>query len=95
LLQLLRSGDTLKITRLHRLSRSVLHLVALGAYLRERGIGPHVIGQGIDTFTMAGRAVFGMLSVLAELPASSSWPTRWTAWPPHVPGAVGAVDGQV
>ncbi|WP_369185414.1 recombinase family protein [Streptomyces sp. Y1] len=66
-LQLLRPGDTLKITRLDRLSRSVLHLVTLGAELREREVGLHVIEQGIDTATVEGRAMFGMLSVLAEL----------------------------
>ncbi|WSY72153.1 recombinase family protein [Streptomyces sp. NBC_00885] len=41
-MQLLREGDTLKVTRLDRLSRSVLHLETLGAELRERGIGLHV-----------------------------------------------------
>jgi DNA invertase Pin-like site-specific DNA recombinase len=66
-LKLLRAGDTLKITRLDRLGRSVLHLVTLGAELRDRGIGLHVTEQGIDTSTMEGRAMFGMLSVLAEL----------------------------
>ena len=66
-MQLMREGDTLKVTRLDRLSRSVLHLVTLGAELRERGIGLHVIEQGIGTATMEGRAMFGMLSVLAEL----------------------------
>ncbi|MBB5781870.1 recombinase family protein [Nonomuraea jabiensis] len=66
-MQLLREGDTLKVTRLDRLSRSVLHLVTLGADLRERKIGLHVIEQGIDTATAEGRAMFGMLSVLAEL----------------------------
>ncbi|MFE4998619.1 recombinase family protein [Streptomyces mirabilis] len=66
-LQVLREGDTLKVTRLDRLSRSVLHLVTFGAGLRERGIGLHVIEQGIDTSAMEGRAMFGMLSVLAEL----------------------------
>lgn len=66
-LRLLRDGDTLKITRLDRLGRSVLHLVTLGAELRERGVGLHVIEQGIDTATAEGRAMFGMLSVLAEL----------------------------
>ncbi|MFD0480272.1 recombinase family protein [Nonomuraea thailandensis] len=65
-LKLLRHGDTLKVTRLDRLSRSVLHLVTLGADLRERGVGLHVIEQGIDTDTMEGRAMFGMLSDLAE-----------------------------
>jgi DNA invertase Pin-like site-specific DNA recombinase len=67
LLRTLRDGDTLKITRLDRLGRSVLHLVTLGAELRERGIGLHVTEQGIDTTTAEGRAMFGMLSVLAEL----------------------------
>jgi DNA invertase Pin-like site-specific DNA recombinase len=67
MLRLLRDGDTLKITRLDRLGRSVLHLVTLGAELRERGVGLHVIEQGIDTSTTEGRAMFGMLSVLAEL----------------------------
>lgn len=67
LLRFLRAGDTLKITRLDRLGRSVLHLVTLGAELRERGVGLHVIEQGIDTSTPEGRAMFGMLSVLAGL----------------------------
>ena len=67
LLKVLRDGDTLKITRLDRLGRSVLHLVTLGAQLRERGVGLHVLEQGIDTATAEGRAMFGMLSVLAEL----------------------------
>ncbi|MGI5290925.1 recombinase family protein [Nonomuraea polychroma] len=66
-LQLLRDGDTLKVTRLDRLSQPVLHLVTLGADLRAQAIGLHVIEQGIDTDTAEGRAMFGMLSVLAEL----------------------------
>ncbi len=67
LLRNLRDGDTLIITRLDRLGRSVLHLVTLGATLRERGVGLRVLEQGIDTSTAEGRAMFGMLSVLAEL----------------------------
>jgi DNA invertase Pin-like site-specific DNA recombinase len=67
LLRIPRDGDTLKITRLDRLGRSILHLVTLGAEPRERGVGPHVTEQGIDTTTAEGRAMFGMLSVLAEL----------------------------
>lgn len=66
MMRVLRAGDTLTVTRLDRLGRSVLHLVMLGAQLRERGIGLHVLEQGIDTTTAEGRAMFGMLSVLAE-----------------------------
>jgi DNA invertase Pin-like site-specific DNA recombinase len=66
-LKVVRGGDQLVITRLDRLGRSVLHLVILGAQLRERGVGLRVLEQGIDTSTAEGRAMFGMLSVLAEL----------------------------
>jgi len=67
LLRHLRAGDTLVVTRLDRLGRSVLHLVTLGAALRDRGVQLRVLEQGIDTTTAEGRAMFGMLSVLAEL----------------------------
>lgn len=65
-LKIAREDDTIVVTRLDRLGRSVLHLVTLGAQLRERGIGLRVLEQGIDTDTAEGRAMFGMLSVLAE-----------------------------
>lgn len=64
-LQRLREDDVLVITRLDRLGRSMLHLITLGADLRERGIGLKVVEQGIDTATAEGRTMFGMLSVLA------------------------------
>jgi DNA invertase Pin-like site-specific DNA recombinase len=67
MMTMLRAGDTLKVTRLDRLGRSVLHLITLGAELRQRGVGLHVVDQGIDTTTVEGRAMFGMLSTLAEL----------------------------
>ncbi|MEV0108336.1 recombinase family protein [Nocardia sp. NPDC050799] len=66
-LKIARKGDTIVITRLDRLGRSVLNLIQLGAQLQERGIGLKVTEQGIDTATTEGRAMFGMLSVLAEL----------------------------
>ena len=62
-----RDADQLVITRLDRLGRSVLHLVKLGANMRERGVGLVVLKQVIDTTTPEGRAMCGMLSVLAEL----------------------------
>jgi DNA invertase Pin-like site-specific DNA recombinase len=67
LMKRLREGDTLKATRLDRISRSLVHLVMLGADLKERGVGLHIIEQGIDTSTPEGRAMFGMLGVMAEL----------------------------
>lgn len=66
LMKRMRAGDMLKATRLDRISRSLLHLVTLGADLQERGIGLHIIEQGIDSSTPEGRAMFGMLGVMAE-----------------------------
>jgi DNA invertase Pin-like site-specific DNA recombinase len=65
-MQLLREGDTLVVTRLDRLGRSMQHLVNLGADLRERGIHLLVTEQGIDTRTPEGRAMYGMFAVFAE-----------------------------
>lgn len=65
-LKLARDGDTLVITRLDRLGRSLLHLVQLGDQLKQRGVGLKVLEQGVDTSTSEGRAMFGMLAVLAE-----------------------------
>ncbi|ARK06966.1 DNA invertase [Cellulosimicrobium sp. TH-20] len=67
LMRRLREGDVIAVTRLDRLSRSVQHLINLSVELRDRGIGLRVLEQGIDTSTPEGRAMFGMLSVLAEL----------------------------
>lgn len=66
LLKRLREGDILRATRLDRISRSLIHLVNLGADLKERGIDLHIIEQGIDSSTPEGRAMFGMLGVMAE-----------------------------
>lgn len=66
LMKRLREGDMLRATRLDRISRSLLHLVNLGAELKERGVGLHIIEQGIDSSTPEGRAMFGMLGVMAE-----------------------------
>jgi len=80
-LRTLRDGDMLVTTRLDRLGRSVLHLVQLGTDLRERGVGLRVLEQGIDTATAEGRAMFGMLSVLAE------FAVMWTCPPARAHGA--------
>lgn len=65
-LDYLRRGDTLVITKLDRLGRSIAHLVQLAAVLRERGIELRVIDQGIDTSTPGGRLFFHILASIAE-----------------------------
>lgn len=67
LLSRIRRGDTLKITRLDRLFYSIQNLVVLGTDLRNRGVRLHVVEQNIDSDSLEGRDLFGMLSALAEL----------------------------
>lgn len=62
----LREGDTLVITKLDRLARSMFHLVNIAKELEERGIDLIVIDQGMDTTKPEGKALFGMLAVFAE-----------------------------
>lgn len=64
--RLLREGDVLVITRLDRLSRSLKDLVLMGEELRAKGVQLRCTEQGVDTTTIEGRMMFGMLAVLAE-----------------------------
>lgn len=66
MLEQLRPGDTVVVTKLDRLGRSLSHLVALVEQLRADGIGLRSVAEGIDTNTEAGRLVFGIFASLAE-----------------------------
>lgn len=59
-------GDTIVMWRLDRLGRSVLHLADLAEQLRARGIGLRSLSDGVDTSSIGGRLLYGLLSVLAE-----------------------------
>ena len=48
MLRILRDGDVLVVTLLDRLGRSVLHLVILGAQLRDRAVGLQRAGKLAD-----------------------------------------------
>ncbi|MFC4346820.1 recombinase family protein [Kordiimonas lipolytica] len=62
----LRDGDTLIITRLDRLARSVVHLAQLAKRFEQEGIDLLVLDQNIDTSTSTGRLMFNMLASIAE-----------------------------
>ncbi len=62
----MRNGDTLVITRIDRLARSLRDLQNLVHDLKARGIAIKVIEQPIDTSTAAGKAFLDMLGVFAE-----------------------------
>jgi len=62
----LRQGDTLVVTRIDRLARSVKHLQDIIHDLKGRGVHLQATEQPIDTSTAAGKAFLDMLSVFAE-----------------------------
>ena len=65
-LDYVRDGDTLVITRIDRLARSMRDLQNVAYDLKERGVNLIVTEQNVDTSTSAGRAFFNMLGVFAE-----------------------------
>jgi DNA invertase Pin-like site-specific DNA recombinase len=65
-LKVLVKGDTLVITRLDRLGRSLRDLANIAHEIEEAGAHLRVLEQSVDTATSAGRAFFGMLAVFAQ-----------------------------
>src|SRR5271169_6804596 len=70
LLQFLRHGDTLMVTRVDRLARSIKDLQDIVHELRARGVALRATEQPIDTSTAAGKAFLDMLGVFAEFETS-------------------------
>ncbi|SEM00244.1 Site-specific DNA recombinase [Sphingomonas palmae] len=66
LLDFLREGDTLVVTRIDRLARSMKDLQDIVHELKGRGVALKATEQPIDTGTAAGKAFLDMLGVFAE-----------------------------
>ena len=66
LLQFLREGDTLMVTRIDRLARSLRDLQNIVHDLRQRSVTLKATEQPIDTSTAAGKCFLDMLGVFAE-----------------------------
>lgn len=61
----LRAGDTLVITTLSRLARSVRHLLDVMDRLETKGAALHILDMGIDTATPTGRLMVGIVGNIA------------------------------
>lgn len=66
LLDFIRAGDTLVVTRVDRLARSIGDLQDIVRELRAKGASLKATEQPIDTSTAAGKAFLDMLGVFAE-----------------------------
>ena len=66
LLDFIRQGDELVVTRIDRLARSIADLQAILAELKGKGATLRTTEQPIDTSNAAGKAFLDMLGVFAE-----------------------------
>jgi len=66
LLAFIRPGDTLVVTRIDRLARSVADLQDVVREVKAKGAHLKATEQPIDTATAAGKAFLDMLGVFAE-----------------------------
>lgn len=65
-LQFVRDGDTLVISRLDRMARSILDLAKIADQLKKKGVSLTVLDQSINTTTSEGRLMFSLLGSFAE-----------------------------
>jgi DNA invertase Pin-like site-specific DNA recombinase len=66
ILDFLRAGDVLMVTRIDRLARSIGDLQDIVRALKARGAALKATEQPIDTSTAAGKCFLDMLGVFAE-----------------------------
>lgn len=66
ILDFIHPGETLVVTRIDRLARSLNDLQAIVSHLKSKGAHLAATEQPVDTSTAAGKAFFDMLGVFAE-----------------------------
>ena len=66
ILEFIHPGETLVVTRIDRLARSMRDLQVIVATLKDKGAHLAATEQPVDTSTAAGKAFFDMLGVFAE-----------------------------
>lgn len=66
LLELLRPGDTLMVTRVDRLARILKDLQDVVYALNQQGVTLRATEQPVDTRSAAGKAFLDMLGIFAE-----------------------------
>jgi DNA invertase Pin-like site-specific DNA recombinase len=66
LMEYVREGDTVVVSKLDRLGRNTLHVLETVKALTDRGVILISTTDGIDASTAAGRMMIGVLGLLAE-----------------------------
>ncbi|MCS3738242.1 recombinase family protein [Rhizobium sp. BK661] len=61
-----REGDTLVVTKLDRLARSMTHLTEITGKLKAKGVELKVLALNLDTSTPTGKLMLNLLGSIAE-----------------------------
>jgi DNA invertase Pin-like site-specific DNA recombinase len=59
-------GDTLVVTRLDRLARSIVHLGEIVQYIRRKGVDLRILDLAIDTSTATGELALKIMGAVAQ-----------------------------
>lgn len=65
-LEYVREGDTLVVTKLDRLARSMANLMDIMGKLAKKGVSLKVLALNLDTSTPTGKLMLNMLGSIAE-----------------------------
>lgn len=65
-LDFVREGDTLVVTKLDRLARSVTDLGRIVEHLAQKGVALHILNLGLDTNTATGRLMVNVIGSVAQ-----------------------------
>lgn len=69
-LRFVRAGDTLVVTKLDRLARSVTHMGQIVEDLAGRGVSLRILDLGLDTSTATGQLMLNVLGSVAQFERS-------------------------
>ncbi len=65
LLDYVREGDSVKVTKLDRLARNTRHLLEITELLDKKGVSLNIMNLGIDTSTPTGKLMLTMIGAIA------------------------------
>lgn len=65
LLEFVREGDSVQVTKLDRLARNTRHLLEVSEYLQYKNVALNILNIGINTATPTGKLMLTMIGAIA------------------------------
>ncbi|MGL6303081.1 recombinase family protein [Aeromonas caviae] len=65
LMDFVREGDVVMVTKLDRLARNTRHLLEISEYLHNKRVALRIVNLGIDTSTPTGKLMLTMIGAIA------------------------------